>query len=145
MPDVRVMHQELLGGAVLWVLAGRAGGGSTLHADLWLPQLHPRIIFPRYVLMVPVKRALHSHINSWVRKPHLNTGQPRDLVAMSSSAVSTQLEAETASPWLAHSSVFAEAEDKWTERALPWQQAVTVSLGADGEVVLRHASGFRKV
>ena len=84
-----------------------------------------------------------------VRKPHPSTGQPSDLAAVSGSAVSTELEAVTPSPRGPHSSVFAEAEEEWTERALPWQQAVTVSLGADGEVVLRHALattfGFCKV
>lgn len=64
-PDVRLMNQELLrGAAVLWVLAGRAAGGSTLHMYTGLSQLHPHIVFPLYILMVTIKLVLHSHISS---------------------------------------------------------------------------------
>lgn len=60
-----------------------------------------------------------------------------------------QLEAVTLSPQWTHSFVFAEADEEWTEGALPWQQTVTVSLGANGKVVLHHAlattSGFCEV
>lgn len=71
-------------------------------------------------------------------------GQPSDRAAVPGPAVSTQLEAATPSPWRAHSSAFAEAEEEGTECALPWQRAVTVSL-----VVPHHAlastSAFGKV
>lgn len=50
-----------------------------------------------------------------------------------------QLEAGIFSPQWTHSFVFAEAEGEWTEGALPWQQTVTMSLGASGKVVLHHA------
>lgn len=60
-----------------------------------------------------------------------------------------QLEAVTLSPQRTHSFVFAEAEEERTEGALPWQQTVTMSLGASGKVMLHHAlatsSGFREV
>lgn len=39
------------------------------------------------------------HKQPSVRNPHPNTGQPSDLAAVSGSAVSTQLEAVTPSPW----------------------------------------------
>jgi len=65
MPDVRLVHQELLGeAAALRVLAGRAAGGSTLRTYTGLLRLHPHIVFPQYVLMVSIKPALHRHISS---------------------------------------------------------------------------------
>lgn len=83
------------------------------------------------------------------RNPHPNTGQPSDLAAVPGSAVSMQLEAVTLSPQWTHSFVFVEADEEWAEGALPWQQTVTVSLGANGKVVLHHAlattSGFCEV
>lgn len=65
MPDVRLMKQELLGGAAaLWVLARKEAGGSTLHTYRGPSWVHPHIVFPCYVLMVPINQALHGHISS---------------------------------------------------------------------------------
>lgn len=62
--SLRDVHPELLGAAAAWVLAGRAAGRSTLHAHLWLSGLHPSAVFPQHILMMPIKKALHSHISS---------------------------------------------------------------------------------
>lgn len=84
---------------MLWVLAGRAAEGSTVHASTD----HFSVVCPDGAHQVGLAE---PHKQPAVRP---STGQLSDLAALSGSAVSTQLEALTPSPLRAHSFAFTEA------------------------------------
>lgn len=115
--DLLLMNQELLrGAAVLWMLAERAAGGSTLHFYTGLSSLLHGTSW-----WCPSSSA-QPHKQPAKRNPHPNTGQPSDLAAVPGSAVSMQLEAVTLSPQRNHSFVF---RGRW------WMDRGCFALAAD--------------